>query len=158
MPSDPLAKGPAEALCLGQAFLQQPGWQTFAATARWVMDPADPAAFAAALRGRAVLVQQVVGDQVMPSIVTEQLGGLLGLMPVQADPLASPEDPVSRPIADTPNAAHWLRYEKAEPSGQFAGNQYAHFSLIGPACTGADCALGTARIQKDALTYLARNL
>lgn len=66
------------ALCRGE-WAKQDTWQSFAVVARWILDPADGANAAALLRGRPVLVQQVVGDGTVPEIAQIQLGRLLGL-------------------------------------------------------------------------------
>ena len=56
----------------------QPGYATFSATARWILDPADPANFASKLATKRFLIQEVVGDTVVPNIATERLAALDG--------------------------------------------------------------------------------
>ena len=47
----------------------------FSAIGRWVLDPADPANFVSALATRAqILIQEVVGDTVVPNIATDRRG------------------------------------------------------------------------------------
>ena len=51
-----------------------------------------------------------------------------------------------------------MQYNALPVSGADPANTFAHGSLLGPANTGIDGRLGTARMQTDALTYLNANV
>ena len=65
-------------LCTTEAWKAQPGYRQFSVIARWVLDPADPANFTRKLATRKFLIQEVVGDQVVPNVATENEGALVG--------------------------------------------------------------------------------
>lgn len=156
-PWDPAT--PAVGLCTTDAWRAQPGYQQFAAIARWVLDPAEPANYAARLAQDRVLLQEVVGDRVIPNFATDTLGALIDLRPQPADPFAPTTRTASAAILAQPDASAWLRYltlPPGDPATGGAGNAYAHGSLLAPApAPGGE--LGTARMQLDAITFLSLN-
>ncbi len=86
----------ATGLCTTSAWLTQPGYQQFSQAARWILDPADGANFVSTrLPGKKFLIEEVVNDQVVPNIATDDLGMLVGLTPGTAD-LADPAGAVDR--------------------------------------------------------------
>lgn len=152
-----LMANPPTGLCTTDAWKTQPGYQQFAATARWVLDPADGANYTRLLAMKRILLQEVIGDLVVPNFATNTLGLLLGLSPMMADPATSVPPPPSRAITSSPNASKWVQYVDLRPSGMFPGNTFAHGSLLQPADATPAGLLGTARMQVDAITYLRDN-
>jgi hypothetical protein len=118
-----------------------------------VIDPADPANFAAKLAGRTFLLQEVVDDAVVPNIATDQLGQLSGLSPATAEAATSPTPTPSPAITGDPA---WVRYPTLPPDAgtSFPGNTFVHSSLLRPANDGNDGRLGTIRLQTDAIGFL----
>jgi pimeloyl-ACP methyl ester carboxylesterase len=154
---------PTVGTCLTDDWKMQPGYQQFAGIARIVLDPADGANFTSKLAMRRFLIQEVIGDKVVPNIATEREGALVGLMPQQADPMTAPTDPPSAAILGnspptTAMANKWLQYPAvpADAGNGFPGNTFQHGSLLSPA-PGPAGQLGTARVQKDAITFLLFN-
>jgi len=152
-----LAANPPTGLCTTDAWKTQPGYQQFAAVARWVLDPADGANYTRLLAMKRVLLEEVIGDLVVPNFATNTLGVLLGLSPMMADPATSIPPPPSRAITPNPNASKWVQSVDLRPAPPFPGNTFAHASLLRPANDQADGLLGTARMQSDAITYLRNN-
>jgi platelet-activating factor acetylhydrolase isoform II len=155
--------GGSTGLCLTDAFKTQPGYQQFAAVARWVLDPADPANFTPMLARKLFLLQEVVGDQVVPNITTEREAALTGTPGVAAacGPAIPPAMPPSPAIVASPSTKKFLRYMDL-PAGTcdgraFPGNTFAHASLLQPERNSPAGQLGTARLQTDAITYLLLN-
>jgi dienelactone hydrolase len=155
---------PMEGTCLTDDWKMQPGYQQFSGVARIVLDPADGANFTKLLAMRRFLIQEVIGDKVVPNIATNNEGMLVGLTPQQADPMTSPAGaPSAAILGNSPPATvmenKWLQYPTlpADANTGFPGNTFAHGSLLQPANGGPDGALGTARLQKDAITYLLFN-
>ena len=107
---------------------------------------------------------KVIGDLVLPNIATNNEGALVGLMAgATADvgvPNAAPP-PFMLPTASltaAPTANHFLKYPTLPPAApSFPGNTFAHASLLRPANAGNDGALGTARLQPDAIYFLSAN-
>ncbi len=157
-PSD-LTASPPTGTCVGESWREDPGWQSFANIGRWVLDPTDGANFVASTGGRAVLIQEVVDDAVVPNLVTERYAALLGAQAYAAAHSASPST-VSQAISDPTGRIKLVRYASlpADPSRRFPGNAYAHGSLLAPATSGNDGRLATALLQRDAITFLAINL
>jgi pimeloyl-ACP methyl ester carboxylesterase len=147
----------ASPLCANEDWQAQPGYQQFSGIARWVLDPADGANFMARLVGKKFLIQEVVGDQVVPNYATDIEGALAGLMPQNADPATSAPPPASAAITTNPTANKWVRYPTLPAMGAFPGNTFAHASLLRPANGNPDGQLGTARLQSDAITFLVIN-
>jgi pimeloyl-ACP methyl ester carboxylesterase len=152
-----LAANPPTGLCTTNAWQTQPGWLQFRPIAQWVLDPADGANYTRLLAMRRILLQEVIGDLVVPNISTNTLGVLLGLSPMMADPATTIPPPPSRAITTNPNASKWVQYVTLRPAPPFPGNTFAHASLLRPANDQADGLLGTARLQSDAITYLRNN-
>jgi pimeloyl-ACP methyl ester carboxylesterase len=149
-------------LCTTDAWKTQPGYQQFAVIGRWVLDPADGANFTPLLATRRFLIQEVVGDQVVPNIATETEAALVGLTAAAqtADCAASATPPASAAITTPPlNASKFVRYPTSAPgsAGCAPGNTFAHASLLQPAAATTDARLATVRLQTDALTYLTLN-
>jgi len=156
---DPSSAGET-ALCLGDEWKAQPGYRQFSAIARWVLDPADPANFTRQLAMKRFLLQEVIGDQVVPNLATENEAALTGLTAQAASCAPPPPVPPSTAITTDPMTSKFVQYEDL-PAGEcmgqaFPGNAFAHSSLLLPAA-GAAGQLGTARMQTDAITYLVLN-
>jgi hypothetical protein len=146
--------------CLEEGWQLQAGYRTFANIARWVLDPADPANYAAKLATRTVLIQKVVGDLVVPNVATEQLGALSGRTPAAADPAASASPTPSAAVSTDPTSSKWVDYTNlpADGGSGFPGNTFSHSSLLRPANEGTDGLLGTVRVQTDAIAFLLANV
>ena len=154
---DPMA---GTGLCTSQDWQTQPGFQQFRAIARWVLDPADPANFTKMLAMRRFLIQEVVGDKVVPNIATFNEGLLVGLTPSMADVNTGAVQPLppSGALTMTPMSNKWLMYGDVPPNPPFPGNAYEHASLLRPAAGGSAAGqLGTQRMQTDAIFYLLQN-
>ena len=78
-------------LCTTEAWKAQPGYRQFAVIGRWVLDPADPANFTKRLAANRFLIQEVVGDLVVPNIATENQAKLSGVFAAGMD--ANPSIP-----------------------------------------------------------------
>jgi hypothetical protein len=152
---------PPTGLCTTDAWKTQPGYRQFSVIGRWVLDPADPANFTSKLRTRKVLIQEVVGDTVVPNQATAIEGLLLGLTPAMADRLATnqPPTPPSVAITTNPMTSKWVRYMTLAPDAptSFPGNTFGHSTLLSPVNANADGRLATVRMQVDAITYLSAN-
>lgn len=154
---------PNTGLCTTDAWKTQPGYGSFAAIGRWVLDPADGANFASKLATKKILIQEVVGDQVVPNIATDNEAKLVGLfaMAAMADPF--PPTAASAAITTNPTANKFVKYMNLPAAGAFPGNTFEHASLLRPAPTpggtvvGADGRAGTGRVQTDAFTWLLQN-
>ena len=159
-------------LCTTDAWKTQPGYRQFAVIGRWILDPADPANFTRALATKRFMLQEVVGDTVVPNIATRNEGALTGLTPATADPGTALSPTASMAISMMPMKALHIQYPTLAPiPGTFPGNTFTHGSLLQPATTvitppgpcdpgtGARCdgALATARMQTDAIFYLTAN-
>jgi hypothetical protein len=155
-----------DALCLNDSWKTDPGFLQFASAARWMLDPADPVNHAIALTSDGlppVLLEEVVGDLVIPNSATLSLAKALGLEPVAGDVAAS-ASLVPTPAAVAPGSA-WIRYQNldADPVSMFPGNAYAHGSLLAPAQPSATMVapageLGTLRLQTDSVGFLVTHL
>ena len=155
-------------ICLTDEWKTQPGYQTFAAAARWILDPGDGANFTGKLATRLTLLQEVIpnpaitdniGDAVVPNVATDQLGALTGRMPAEADMFTGTEGP-SAPLLTMPTQSKWLTYKDLPAGGPFPGNDFHHASLLRPSQTGTVPAtvaerLGTGRVQTDAIGFLS---
>jgi hypothetical protein len=162
---DPWDPGAGTGICLTEDWKTQAGYRTFANIARWVLDPADGANYARKLATRVSLLQEVLGDLVVPNEATDQMGALTGRTAVAAAPatgLALPPPP-SPAIVANPNASKWLTYADLppDPGTGFPGNDYHHGSLLvppgDPPYTTAG-RLATAQMQTDAITFLFLNV
>jgi pimeloyl-ACP methyl ester carboxylesterase len=146
---------PTSGLCLGEDWKSQPSYRQFAVIARWVLDPGDPINFTTQLRSKKILIQEVVGDTVVPNVATEQEAALVGLQPgAMADPAAAPPIMPSTAIGMT---SVFVRYPTLPAAPPFPGNTFNHGSLLRPANAMTDGQLGTARMQTDAFTFLVLN-
>ncbi|MGE5182901.1 MAG: hypothetical protein ACM31C_12595 [Acidobacteriota bacterium] len=182
---------PQGALCLTDAWKQQPGYIQFSSIGRWVLDPADDANFDSphpsfpGLDAKKWLIQEVIDDQVVPNIATDNEGALAGAMPLTADPFTPATSTASAAITTDPTSPKWVRYPSlpaTDPTTGGFGNAFEHASLLRPAAVGpghcatnpsmvcaqsSDCGavdqcifpgvLGTARVQTDAITFLFVN-
>ena len=135
-----------------------------------MLDPADPANFTRKLAPRSFLIQEVVGDLVVPNIATDREGALVGLTAMDAAcgvPNSAPPPPMlpSPAITTNPTASKFVKYTNIAPGTATCppGNTFEHASLLRPAPTpggttvGNDGSLGTARLQTDAITFLVLN-
>ncbi|MEO8702331.1 MAG: hypothetical protein ABI867_19965 [Kofleriaceae bacterium] len=157
------------ALCLGEEWKTQPGYKQFAVIGRWILDPADGVNFTSKLATRKILIQEVVGDQVVANVTTETEAALVGLVGATGDMVVSATPAPSAAITTDPTANKFVRYPTLPPSGPFPGNTFQHASLLSPAlsvsggtcnpATGASCdgVFGTIRLQTDAITFLVLN-
>jgi len=154
-----LTATPPIGTCLRDSWKRDPGWLVFANIGRWILDPGDGANFISLFGERPVLVQVAVDDKVIPNIASERLGALLGAATSQADSSISPTT-VSAAIIESPNARKLVRYttQAADPGTGFPGNSYGNSSLLAPASADTAGQLGTALMQRDAITYLLNNL
>lgn len=143
----------AGALCLGDTWKTQPGFRTFAAIGRWVLDPADAANFSGKLLARKVLYQEIVDDGVIPNVTTANAARFQNLLSLDADPAASTTLDPSTAIG---GASAWVRYTTLPADGPFPGNTFEHPSLLQPSA-GIPGRLGTARLQTDAIAFLLLN-
>lgn len=156
---------PTVGICLTDDWKTQPGYIQFAAIGRWILDPADPANFAAKLATKTSLLQEVVGDKVVPNIAGDQLGALSGRLPVAADPAIPPPPIPPSAAVDGVTASVWVRYTNLPPDAAsgFPGNSFHHASLLRPNEDGAVPPtvaeqLGWLRMQSDAIEYLHTNV
>jgi dienelactone hydrolase len=149
--------GANSGLCTTDAWKTQPGYRQFALLGRWVLDPADGANFARKLVSRKILIQEVVGDLVVPNVTTNNLGALVGLTSMPADPF--PPTAASAAITTNPTADKFVKYTNlpANAGMDFPGNLFAHGSLLRPANASLDGRAGTGRLQTDAITFLFLN-
>jgi hypothetical protein len=149
---------PTVGTCLTDDWKMQPGYQQFAVVARIILDPADGANFTQMLKNRRLLLQEVIGDKVVPNIATNNEGMLLGLMPAAADLyLPTVNTAPSAAITAMPLENHWLQYNPIPASTTTGpGNAFSHGSLLSPGSTQAS-QLGTARLQTDAIFFLSAN-
>jgi pimeloyl-ACP methyl ester carboxylesterase len=141
--------------CTTPAWKTQPGYLSFANSARWILDSADGANFNTRLAPRRFLIQKVTGDQVVPNATTDTLAALVGFTaPAPADtlsPVPSPMPP-SAAISTTPQQNKWLQYTSTTDYA------FGHGSLLAPAAASAAGVAGTTRVQTDAITYLLQNV
>lgn len=135
--------GGATGLCLTDDWKTQPGYQQFSAIGRWVIGLAEPASFTPMLALERFLLQEVVGDQVVPNIATEREAALTATRgaPAACAPPIPPAIPPSPAILAAPMMKNFLRYMDLPPGTcdargtpeAFPGNTYAHGSLLQPA-------------------------
>ena len=147
----------ASPLCANEDWQMQLGYQQFAGIARWVLDPTDGANYMAKLAPKKFLIQEVVGDQVWPNYATDIQGALSGLTEQTADQANSASPAPSAAITANPTSSKWVKYPTLPMNGAFPGNTFAHPSLLKPADATTAGALGTARMQTDAITFLVEN-
>ncbi|HEX4450382.1 MAG TPA: hypothetical protein VH143_05890 [Kofleriaceae bacterium] len=150
-------------LCTTNAWLMQPAYQQFSQAARWILDPADGANFVPGrLAAKKFLIEEVVNDQVVPNVATNNEGALVGQTPVNADPLTpltqqgnvQPDlfDP-SMALQSAPTTNHWLQYPTVAAGTDMTdpwGIAYQHASLLEPV-TGlsGQCAAAPATACTD---------
>jgi hypothetical protein len=168
-----LGVNPPTGLCTTDAWKQQPGYKQFAAIGRWILDPADPANFIAKLAPKKTLIQQVVGDQVVPNVATMNQGALLMRASSAAKVFTGAGTPTSS-VCDpctAPTTSMYLLYTNVPGNmgAGFSGNTYGHGSLLSPApsANGGDCSpampffcdgvFGTAQMDVDAISFLQVN-
>ncbi|MGN6105850.1 MAG: hypothetical protein ACTHU0_12160 [Kofleriaceae bacterium] len=142
-------------LCTTDAWKAQPGYRQFSMIGRWVLDPADPANFTRKLAPKKFLIQEVVGDTVVPNVATMNEGLLVGQTAATADPATSATPMPSAAITTNPTASKWVQYPTITTP---APNIFGHGSLLQPpALSGTGGQLGTVRMQTDAITFLVLN-
>jgi dienelactone hydrolase len=162
-----LAAMPPTGLCtMPENWKAQPGYRQFAVIGRWIMDPADPANFNRRLAPRRFLIQEAGDDTVVPNTATANLAMLGGQATAgMADPATAVPPLPSAAITTSPMSSKWVRYPTLPANGAFPGNTFHHASLLSPTLAPlppgtpppTDGALGTARMQTDAITYLVFN-
>jgi hypothetical protein len=149
-------------LCTTNAWLTQPAYQQFSQAARWILDPADGANFVSTrLPAKKFLIEEVVNDQVVPNVATNNEGALVGQTPVNADPLTpltkvgnvQPAlfDPSSA-LQSAPTTSHWLQYPTvmAGDASDPWGIAYQHASLLEPVSgLSGQCAAAPATACTD---------
>ena len=143
--------------CFEEAWQQFPEWQQFSAIARLASDAGEPANLAVGLRGRAVLVQEVDADPIVPNFSTATLVSLAELETEEARVFTGEQSVAEPSAAITGRAAH-VRYTDIPQEGAFPGNDYGHASLLAPEGGTPAGALATGQIQSDALRHLAAAL
>ena len=146
------AGGTTTGLCvegMGNAWKAQPGYATFSAIARWVLDPSDPANFAARLRTKPHLIQEVIGDTVVPNLVQERQAGVTGAIAntSAADPLTSVLVE-SASVSTNPTQSKLVKYTTD------ADHFYVHSSLLKPYSTASASVNALLRMQIDFVQYL----
>ncbi|HEY4175940.1 MAG TPA: hypothetical protein VGM90_03880 [Kofleriaceae bacterium] len=141
----------ATALCVAadQGWKKQPGYQQFASIGRWVLDNADPANFTPKLAMKRLLIQEVMDDQVVPNIATNNEAALTGLTSSRRDaacvPSAGPTGPTPGILANGSSANSYVLYTNSpantgSPScpdatntlQTTAGALFEHASLLRP--------------------------
>jgi dienelactone hydrolase len=131
---------PSVGECTTDDWKTQPGYQQFAGIARWVLDPADGANFAAKLALRKLFLMEVDGDMVVPNVATNNEGHLL--FGPQMDPATGDGyNPLAANTASTALLANitnnnWLKYvmrPATDPTTGGFGNLFQHASLLQPA-------------------------
>jgi pimeloyl-ACP methyl ester carboxylesterase len=147
---------PTTGLCIGEDWKTQPGYIQFSVIGRWILDPADPVNFTRTLAARKILIQEVIGDQVVANVTTETEGALVALTPAAADPATSGTPAPSAAISTDPTANKFVQYPTLPAAGAFPGNAFQHASLLAPIPSVAG-QLGTARLQTDAIAFLLAN-
>lgn len=152
--------GGATGLCIeqDQGWKTQPGYRQFSTIARWALDPADGANYTPMLAAKRILIQEVIGDLVVPNIATEREAALVGLAPMAADPAASAAPAPSAAITTMPMTNKFVQYTNLPAMApSFPGNTFQHASLLSPVADGNAGQLGTIRMQTDAITFLVLN-
>lgn len=142
----------ATGTCVGDEWKAQPAYLTFSSIARWILDSADGANFAAQVRARRFLIQKVNEDTVVPNSATNTMAALAGLMEQNGDTtLAAPPLNPSPAITDMPKTNKFVKYTNA------TGFAFSHGSLLTGGTTN-EGRLGTVRVQTDAIFYLINNI
>jgi dienelactone hydrolase len=136
-------------VCSTGAWKLQPGYATFSAVARWVLDPADAANFVVRLRAKPHLIQEVVGDTVVPNIAQEREAAITGVasMVAASSPFAGTLAE-STAISTMPLASKYITYTTD------AGHFYAHGSLLKPQAAGTPGQYAMLRLQIDFAQFL----
>lgn len=142
--------GGTTGLCTTDEWKMQPGFQTFAATGRWVLDPADGANFAFKLAPKHLLIQEIVGDTVIPNVTTNNLAALVGMasMVKPGDPFNPGSPAPSAAITAMPAMNKFVTYTSD------ANTIFAHPSFLRPVSFATPATNATARLQVDASTFL----
>ncbi len=165
-------------LCTTDAWKTDPGFLQFAAIARWILDPADPANFMTRLAPKKFLIQRAAGDAVVPNIATDNEGALVGQMRVDGGDANGCPTPTANGVlpsvalAAAPTTSHFLNYNTIAPTGAGTcpiGATYSHSAMLKPepSAAGGSCALpnpancdgvfATAQLQADVITFLLAN-
>lgn len=151
--------------CTTDDWKTQAGYLTFSSIARWILDSSDGANFVGRLpaTGKKFLIQQVVGDTVVPNVATNTMAALTGFtMPAAGDttfpPATNPPGPSPAIVSAFPPmfSGKWLTYTTT------TDYVFRHGSLLSgaavPSSPQANELLGTARVQVDAITFLVLNV
>jgi hypothetical protein len=161
-------------LCTTDAWKTQPGFAQFSSIIRWLLDPADGANFTRKLAPRKFLIQEVVGDTVVPNIATDREGALVGLTAGVGDqyfpacaagaraglgcgsdadcPASTCTFPLpSTSILTNMTTTKFVKHSNVPGDGAtaFAGNTYWHGSLLKPlgSCSVATTQRCTSSLQ-----------
>ena len=137
-----------DALCKTDDWKTQPGYASFAETGRWILDPADGANFASRLAVKRLLIQEIVGDTVVPNVTTNNLATFVGLASMATAGDGFNGQPSSA-ISTMPKMNKFLTYTSD------AQNVFAHSSLLRPAVSTTPGSNGTFRLQIDLRAFLA---
>lgn len=158
-------------LCTTDDWLTQPGYRQFSTIGRWVLDPADPANFAAKLAtSRRFMIQKVMDDQVVPNYATDAAAALTGLAASAITAACAPQAGTFGPTAMVvfpSDTNKFVNYTALQPTATCpdsaqppvnqvsAGTVYAHASLLRPVagncavaghtCTSTTQAVGDAQ-------------
>lgn len=144
---------PTVGACLTDEWRSQPTYRRLSVLARWILDPGENVNYLARLRRKTFLIQQVIGDEVIPNVATEQMGALAGLTPMAADVATGPPVAPSAAITTNPTDSKWVTY-----TTMTGVNHFGHGSLLQPDTADGPGQLGTAVVQTDAITFLVQNL
>lgn len=145
--------GSSDDVCSTGEWKLQPGYATFSAVGRWVLDPADAANFIGGLRTKPHMIQQVIADSVVPNISTERSAAITGLAAmVQMSSPFNPTTPTveSAAISTMPLASKYITYMTTSTQ------LFVHGSLLKPATTSTPTPanLATLRMQIDFAQFL----
>ena len=168
-------KASGTGLCTTDEWKTAPGYRSFAAIARWVLDPADPANFGKQLATRKIFLQRIENDEVVPNLATDTLGAVAGQLLGDAScgvPFGTSGIIPSTALLAAPKESQFLNYMTVAPGtpGCLPGNTYSHGSLLQPhasvtgqtcnTTTGAGCdgTFATIRLQTDAIYFLLSNV
>jgi hypothetical protein len=168
-------KASGTGLCTTDAWKTAPGYRQFAAIARWILDPADPANFGAKLAERRFLLERIDEDEVVPNLATDRLGEIADQLLGDAScgvPMGTSGIVPSTALLAAPKQSQFLDYVTVPPGSASCppGNTFTHGSLLQPApsvtgltcniTTGAGCdgTFATVRLQTDSIYFLLSNV
>lgn len=159
--------------CTTDEWLTQPGYRQFATIGRWILDPADPANFAAKLATKRFMIQKVMDDQVVPNYATDNAAALTGVAANATTAACAPAAGVfgPTPAVTTPAMMNkFINYTALTATATCPdalgmnqpspGTTYSHSSLLRPVpgtcsttghtCTSTTQAVGDAQCTAQA--------